>query len=145
MFEGSAHSEILFFRVHTFVRERKMGERKRIVWVGGAWRVGLRLERRRGKRRKSSIQWPVSSREDTYVMLDLNATERERKRRSKEGRRRVQREGEKRGSREVAVEQWNGRNVTVSPIPPSVSSRMFCLVPCFLLASPSACLSRVIF
>lgn len=39
----------------------------------------LRLKRRGEKRRKSGIQWPVSSREDTYVMLDLNATKRERK------------------------------------------------------------------
>lgn len=106
MFVGSAHSEILFFRVHTFVRERKMGERKRIVRIGGGggFEESLRLERRGGKRRKLSIQWSVSSREDTYVMLDLNATKREKsgRRREKVG---LKREGGERGSREVAVDE----------------------------------------
>lgn len=99
---GSAHSEILFF-AFTFVRKRKVGERKEDCSSRNVWRVGLRLEWRGERRRKSGIQWPVSSREDTYVMLDLNATKRERK--SGRGREREELRGGKGGSREVAVDE----------------------------------------
>lgn len=62
----------------TFVHERKNGR-----WKNG-WsksRFAKRMERgerRKESMQKSSIQWPVSSREDTYVTLDVNVTEKGR-------------------------------------------------------------------
>lgn len=73
----------------TFVRGRKVrgGERggREEGWSRG-WRVDPheggngREKREKSAPRKSGIQWPVSSREGTYVMPDVNAGEREKKR-----------------------------------------------------------------
>lgn len=95
------------------------------------------------KARKSGIQWPVSSREGTYVMLDVNATERKRgeaqvlhgmravgvrdgerdreEERERSERGAEQRETESRTSERAHVSWWmnNGtpHNTAISPIP----------------------------
>lgn len=87
------------------------------------WNGGRRVK----SARKSGIQWPVSSREGTYVMLDVNARERGKNGRGKArggvGRMRGPTERPE-AARVVVDEQWNTgtpqhRHISNTPLIPS--------------------------